>query len=126
MDHEIHETVLPDGTPALILRGELDLLACPTLKERLHALIDPEPMFALVDLSDATFVDSTVLGTLIGANRRLLANDGALVLVCDNPNIRAILTLTRLDRVFDIFESTADAEAAIEALREARATDSAV
>jgi anti-sigma B factor antagonist len=125
MDHEIENTNLPDGTPALILRGELDLLACPVLKERLSALIDAEPTFVVVDLSDASFVDSTVLGALVGANRRLLARDGALVLVCDNPNIQTILTLTRLDRIFDTFESRSQAEAAIEALREARAADSA-
>jgi hypothetical protein len=47
------------------------------------------------------------------------------VLVCDNPNIQTILTLTRLDRIFDTFESRSQAEAAIEALREARAADSA-
>ena len=125
MDYEIEDAVLSDGTPVLILRGELDLLACPALKERLRALIDPGPMFAVVDLSEASFVDSTVLGALIGANRHLLGNDGALALVCDNPNIRTILTLTRLDRVFDIFDSRGQAEAAVQALRDVRAADSA-
>jgi anti-anti-sigma factor len=104
VDYEIEDAALSDGTPVLILRGELDLLACPTLKERLRALIDPGPTFAVVDLSEASFVDSTVLGALIGANRHLLGNDGALALVCDNPNIRTILTLPNMRR----FDAPAD------------------
>ena len=125
MDYEIEETSFSDGTPGLIARGELDLAASPALKERLAELIDGCATFALIDLSEATFVDSTVLGTLIGANRRLLSKDGALVLVGDNPNIRTIFNLTRLDRVFEIFDTPGQAEAAIRALKAARARDAA-
>jgi anti-sigma B factor antagonist len=125
VDYEIEDTKLSDGTAGLIVRGELDLAASPALKECMGELIDAGAMFALIDLSEATFVDSTVLGALIGANRRLLSKDGALVLVCDNPNIRTIFSLTRLDRVFEIFDTPGQAEAAIRALRETRAIDSA-
>jgi anti-sigma B factor antagonist len=125
VDYEIDGADFSSGTPGLVVRGELDLVASPELKKRLGELIDAGATFAFVDLSEATFVDSTVLGALVGANRRLLSKDGALILVCDNPSIRAIFTLTRLDRVFEIFDSVDQAEAAVLALKEARAIDSA-
>jgi anti-sigma B factor antagonist len=124
VDYEIDGAEFSDGTPGLVIRGELDLVASPALKKRLGALIDAGAAFALIDLTEATFVDSTVLGALIGANRRFLSRDGALVVVCDNPSIRTIFTLTRLDRVFEIFDTVDQAEAAVLALKETRAIDS--
>jgi anti-sigma B factor antagonist len=126
VDYEIEGAEFAGGTPGLIVRGELDLVASPALKESLGKLIDAGATVGLIDLTEATFVDSTVLGALIGANRRFLSRDGALVLVCDNPSIRTIFTLTRLDRVFEIFDTVDQAEAAILALKESRAIDSAV
>jgi anti-sigma B factor antagonist len=124
MDFEIEPGVFGDEIPGLVVKGELDLLASPVLKERIGELVDSGAMFVLIDLSEASFIDSTVLGVFVGANKRLLLNGGALVLVCDEPNIRTIFTLTLLDRVFEIFDSVDEAKAAMQALKEARAVDS--
>jgi anti-sigma B factor antagonist len=57
----------------------------------------------IVDLTDATFIDSTTLGVLIGAVRRLRANEGRLSVVCNDRNVARTFELSGLDRVFDIF-----------------------
>ena len=48
----------------------------------------------IADLTDATFVDSTTLGVLIGIVRRLRANDGQLAVVCSDRNVAKTFELT--------------------------------
>jgi anti-sigma B factor antagonist len=93
-------------------RGELDLYTAPELKSELLRLTAEGATRIVVDLSGTTFVDSTTLGVLLGAVKRLRLLDGDLALVCDDRNIRRILEITLLDRVFTLFETLDDALAA--------------
>ena len=63
----------------------------------------------VVDLSSATFIDSTTLGVLVGGVKRLRANDGQLSLVCSDRNITKIFEITGLNRVFPIHATRAEA-----------------
>jgi anti-sigma B factor antagonist len=61
----------------------------------------------VVDLRQVSFIDSVGLAILLGARRRLLAQDrdGSIDLVCDEGLIVRILRLTGLDRVFPLHAS---------------------
>ena len=89
--------------------GELDLYTAPELKSELLRVAAEGATRVVVDLGATTFVDSTTLGVLLGAAKRLRLNGGDLVLVCADRNIRRILEITLLDRVFTIYERLADA-----------------
>ena len=67
----------------------------------------------MIDLSEATFIDSMTLGVLLGALKQLRPSGGSVSVVCSDPHIRRIFEITLLDRVFALHE-TRDA-----ALREA-------
>ena len=67
----------------------------------------------VVDLTDATFIDSTMLRVLLNVSKRLRPGGGELLVVCSEHNIRKIFEITLLDRVFTIFDSR---EAALEHL----------
>ena len=56
----------------------------------------------IVDLTETTFIDSSSLGVLIGAHRRLLRLQGRLVVVCNNDAIVKTFRITGLDGVFTI------------------------
>ena len=56
----------------------------------------------VIDFTETTFIDSTTLGVLLGGMKRLTPEDGNVVLVCGNPNIRKIFEITLLDRVFSL------------------------
>ena len=66
----------------------------------------------LVQLADGTVIDSTVLGLLLGTLRQLRGRGCTLRLVCSDPNLVRIFTLTGLDRTFDIYTRLADARLA--------------
>jgi anti-anti-sigma factor len=80
----------------LVAGGELDYAASPQLKERLTETIDAGMRRLVLDLSMATFIDSTAIGVLVGAVMRLHElGGGALTIVCAEENRRVL-------RIFEI------------------------
>ena len=105
MRFELDTTEIASQEFAVRLAGDVDLYNAPELKSELHRLIDGGARRIIVDLTSASFIDSTTLGVLLGALKRFRPSGGELVLVCTDPNIRRIFEITLLDRVFAIFET---------------------
>jgi anti-sigma B factor antagonist len=57
------------GVAVLTISGEHDLSTAPILRRRLEGLLD-EGTAVVVDLSPATFVDSSILGVILDGRRR--------------------------------------------------------
>ena len=70
-----------DGDAHIVASGEIDLFTAPEFKQRVSAPIDAGRLNVIVDLTDTTFIDSSSLGVLIGAHRRLKLRGGSLVVV---------------------------------------------
>lgn len=86
--------------------GELDAYTAPELREQLHGLAADESVDLLVvDLSRVTFLDSSALGVLVGALRRMRERRRELRLVEPRPTVRRIFELTLLDRAFTFSET---------------------
>jgi anti-sigma B factor antagonist len=64
----------------------------------------PDTNRLVVDLADTEFIDSTGLGVLIRALKRLRHRGGDLVLRSPRPNARKVLKITSLDRVIKIVD----------------------
>ena len=109
MNFHIQDEAVDDSTHVIELGGEIDLYTAPEFKERMVELIDGGKKHIVVDLSKATFIDSTTLGVLVGGVKRLRPTGGALALVCTDQNITKIFEITGLDRVFPIHGSRDEA-----------------
>ena len=109
MNFDIQTEQLSPEAYVISLSGEVDLYTAPELKAALLRLVAEGPTRIVVDLSGATFVDSTTLGVLLGAVKRLRLIGGELVLVCADLNIRRILSITLLDRAFTIYDTLQEA-----------------
>lgn len=113
MNFHIKDEEIDAQTHVIELGGEIDLYTAPEFKERMVALIEDGKKRIVVDLSAATFIDSTTLGVLVGGVKRLRPAGGSLALVCTDQNITKIFEITGLDRVFPIHASRDDALAAV-------------
>ncbi|CAN5450919.1 anti-sigma factor antagonist BldG [soil metagenome] len=91
--------------------GEIDVATAPRLREQLIRLVNDEKFRIVVDLEDVDFIDSTGLGVLIGALKRVRTHDGDLVLICTEPRIVKVFEITGLNQVFQIHPSLAAAVA---------------
>jgi anti-sigma B factor antagonist len=106
-----------DGVHVVSVSGEVDLFTAPEFKQRVTAPIGAGVDHVVVDLMEATFIDSSSLGVLIGAHRRLKSRGGRLVVACAEEAIIKTFRITGLDTVFTLTDSVEaavshDAEAA--------------
>ena len=85
--------------------GEIDVYTAPQLRERLIALVEGGARQVIVDLGRVEFLDSTGLGVLVGALKRLRGVGGELFLVCGQERLLKIFRITGLDRVFTLYDS---------------------
>ena len=109
MNFHIQDEEIDADTHVIELGGEVDLYTAPEFKERLVQVIEDGKKQLVVDLSKATFIDSTTLGVLVGGVKRLRPTGGSLALVCTDQNISKIFEITGLDRVFPIHASREEA-----------------
>ena len=115
MNFTINDQEIDSGTHLIELSGEVDLYTAPEFKERMVQVIEEGKKHVVVDLSKATFIDSTTLGVLVGGVKRLRPSGGSLALVCSDQNIQKIFEITGLDRVFPIHQSREEALSAVTA-----------
>jgi anti-sigma B factor antagonist len=94
-----------DDVTVVSVFGEADLGSAPQLRATLTTAIDGGARRLLADLSAATFIDSTTLGILLDAVKRLRPDDGELVVCCTDPNVRRVFEITLLDKVVSIVDS---------------------
>jgi anti-sigma B factor antagonist len=109
IEFAITDRQIDGGTHVVGVTGEIDLFTAPEFKERVSAPIDAGCTNVIIDLTDTTFIDSSSLGVLIGAYRRLKLRGGLLVVVCDNEAIVKTFRITGLDGVFTLVRSLDDA-----------------
>jgi anti-sigma B factor antagonist len=97
----------PDAEGAtLTVSGEIDVATSPTLRRELHAILDAGASHVVIDLSATTFIDSSGLGVLVGALKRLREANGnghqTLVLTGLQPAVRKVFEITGLNTLFTI------------------------
>ncbi len=109
IEFAIEERRLPGDVHVIAVSGEIDLFTAPEFKQSLSRPIDEGAPRVVVDLTATTFIDSSSLGVLIGAHRRMRQRDGTLVVVCDNDTIVKTFRITGLDSVFTLVPSLDDA-----------------
>ncbi len=80
-----------------------------TFKRDLLSQIEDKYKNAVVDLSAAEFVDSSFLGALVAGLKKATMKGGDLKIVGLQPPVRAMFELTRLYKIFDIFDTVDDA-----------------
>jgi anti-sigma B factor antagonist len=96
----------------LPLTGEIDLHVSPAVTESLNAMTEKQPERIVIDLSRATYIDSSGLAALILAMQKVEAYGGRFFLTGLHETIRSIFESSRLDQIFQIFP---DVDAALAA-----------
>jgi len=90
------------NTLVIRLEGRLDARAVEDIKSEFRKISDS---LVLMNFADVSFIDSSGLGLVVSTFRRVRENEGNLSLCCLSPQVRTIFELTRLHRVFDIYET---------------------
>jgi anti-sigma B factor antagonist len=94
------------------IAGEADLHDQPRLTTALDDAIARGCEHVVVDVSDAAFVDSSTLGALTGAWKRLQLRGGTVTIVGAAPHIRKVIEITGLSRTFLLRDRLEDVDVA--------------
>ena len=105
IEFSIEDRRIDGRVHVVAVTGEVDLFTAPEFKQRVTAPIAAGVDHVIVDLTGTTFIDSSSLGVLIGAHRRLKQRGGRLVVACDGEAIIKTFRITGLDGVFTIVSS---------------------
>ena len=89
--------------------GEVDIYTAPQLRGQLIDLVSSGHHHLIVDMEGVGFLDSTGLGVLVGALKRVRTHDGSLRLVCTQEHTLRIFRITGLTKVFPIHSSVREA-----------------
>lgn len=108
-DFALTEDQPVSGAHVIAVAGEVDIFTAPELKRTIGAAIDAGARDLVVDLTETRFLDSTALGVLIGAIKRLRPLDGRLVIVNVEASTTKTFEITGLDQIFTIVASRDDA-----------------
>jgi anti-anti-sigma factor len=88
------------GVPLMEVVGDIDLSTLPQLQRAIDNLFNSKnSMRLIIDLRRVTFIDSSGVGALIGAKKRLMTRHGELYVICGNDHVRKKLGLMRLGNI---------------------------
>ena len=98
-----------DGVVLVRVRGEIDFNRSPELHEALLEVLEQKPRRVVIDLSNVAYIDSSGVGTLVDAQRRLKRDGGRVVLAGLQDRVRGVLEISGLDQFFTIAASVQEA-----------------
>lgn len=93
----------------LSLSGALDSSSANELKTNVSQIIKMKEPYVVIDLEEVEFIDSSGLGSLVSSYRNINQVGGDVKLASPSPQARELLELTRMDKLFDIYESPSKA-----------------
>jgi anti-sigma B factor antagonist len=112
---------LEKGITQVRLFGEVDAGVAEELQRSFAQLVRDGHTRLLVDLTNATFMDSTALGILLHTMRRLRRRRGKLAVACPNDAMRNLFELVGYNLLFPVDESVERAASHLRPRRRLRA-----
>lgn len=80
--------------------GEIDIYTASKLKETLAGMLNEYNSDVKINCKQLDYIDSTGLGVLIGALKRLKQENKNIIIKSPRKNILKLLSITGLDKIF--------------------------
>lgn len=104
------KAALDGNVKVLFVKEErLDANNAGELKSELSKLFDAGEKNILIDLKDVHFIDSSGLGVLVSGFKNASICQGSFKLAGLQAQVKSMFELTRLQRVFEIFQTVNEA-----------------
>jgi anti-sigma B factor antagonist len=103
-----HSDTGPDAA-VVVASGEIDAHAAPSLRATLASLAEAGRARVIIDMSDATFIDSAAIGVLVGHLRSMREVGGSLAVVCADENVLRTFEIAGIEREFEILPRFSEA-----------------
>jgi anti-sigma B factor antagonist len=98
-----------DGVVVIATNERLDANIASDFRDLIKDMIAKGKNKLVIDLKKTRFIDSSGCGALVASLRSLIKEGGDMKIANPSPQAKTLFELTRLHRVFEIFDSTDDA-----------------
>ena len=109
MTLDVQSRVTERGVIVIAPTGRLDVAGAPALKDAVGDAVKNGQPRLVIDMEGVSFVDSSGLGSVVAALKQARSSKGDLRLAAPNQQVRVVLELTTLDRVFPYYATVEDA-----------------
>lgn len=92
----------------IVLRGEVDLDTSPRLRKSLLDCVGVKRR-VVVDLAEVSYIDSSGIASLVEAYQIARGGPARFALAAVSEPVRRVLELARLDQVFTLYPTVAEA-----------------
>ena len=101
----------PNGNVMVVMVREerLDAHNSDDLKVEMNRLFESGTKDLLVDLKEVRFIDSSGLGVMVSGYKNAATRQGSIKLCSLQTQVKSMFELTRLHRVFDIYQTMDEA-----------------
>jgi anti-sigma B factor antagonist len=114
-DFAVTRIVEEPDVAVFAVSGELDISNGRDLKTEIWSVLDAGALRIVLDLTETTFLDSTAIGIIIAANKRLRPIGGSLAIVNVADSIARTFAITGLDEMLLVVPTRNAALAALTA-----------
>jgi anti-sigma B factor antagonist len=87
-----------------------DLDTCARVLKIINKHLEKERVFLALDFAEVTYMNSTFIAILANTHNRVRRQQGVLALFNLNANVRNLMVITNLNRVFTLVEKQEDLE----------------
>jgi anti-anti-sigma factor len=99
-----------EGNVTLVeLLSELDRLSVLSIRNQLTDLVKKRRKKFIINFSKIDYINSTIVGALIGMRNIVRERGGDLILCCVNPKIRRTFDLIGTSQILKIYNTEEDA-----------------
>lgn len=103
-EFQITSQKLQNGIILISVKGSLDAHTFEEMEKTINQLFENNMYRLIVDLSKLDYISSAGAGVFIGAISTAQENDGLIVLLKPNQNVREVFDLLGLSQIFTITE----------------------
>ncbi len=108
-DNPVQQVDRHGDTLVVTVAGDVDMRRSATFQRSLMELFDHNPKRILIDLAGVRYIDSSGLASMVKLLSRVRQDELELCLCGLTDLVRSMLEITRLDTVFTICPSVAEA-----------------
>lgn len=98
-----------DNSVIVAIKGDVDLYSSPQVRKTIISLTKNKVKNLFVDLTQVAYMDSSGVATLVEGLQQVGKYKGKLKLFGLDAAVREVFELSRLDKVFEIYENEEDA-----------------
>ncbi len=107
----LQSTTDDSGVTSVTVEGQLIVANRQDLKQLVQDALEAGQRKVLLDFTPTAYIDSSGLGALVSINKKVREAGGTLRLAGLNEDLRSLFELTKLDTLFAISETAAEARA---------------